>query len=200
VVAPAASRGLSPLEPGADAIGDQASLELPDGGHHVGNQFARRGRGVHVLLDRDEVHPAAAQVLQGLDELLDGAGRPVEALDDDRIELPPGGGGQETPEADAISPCRRSHIGVGGNNHPPAPVGEVSDLFELDLEILLIGAHSSVGRNVHWAVIPAPAAPTGRAVLRRRNFCPSAGTSEARPSIARNALQAKESRSAGFLP
>src|SRR6266436_5496111 len=77
------AKGSSALKPRPNLIPDQGPLKLADGGHHVEDQLAgRRGR-VDVLLDRDEGGAAAAQVFERLGELLDGAGGPVEALDDD---------------------------------------------------------------------------------------------------------------------
>lgn len=78
------------LKPRPDAVPDQGSLELADGGHDVEDQLAGRRGGVDIFLDRDEGGPAAAQVFEGRDELLDGTSRSVKPLDDDALELPPG--------------------------------------------------------------------------------------------------------------
>jgi hypothetical protein len=59
------------LKPRPDAVPDQRPLELADGGHNVEDQLAGRSRGVDIFLDRDEGDPAAAQVVEGLDQLLD---------------------------------------------------------------------------------------------------------------------------------
>src|SRR5712692_10383047 len=76
------TEGPGAVQSGADAITDEGPLELSEGGHDVEDELPRRGRGIDILLDRDERDVAPAEVLQSLDELPDGAGGPVEALDD----------------------------------------------------------------------------------------------------------------------
>src|SRR5260370_19653580 len=92
------AEGPRPLQAGPDAVADQRTLELPDRGHNVEDQLTRGSGGVDVFFHRDKGHPAPAQVIQSLDELLDGAGGAVEPLDDDGFEPSPRGVGQEPAE------------------------------------------------------------------------------------------------------
>ena len=70
--------------------------------------------GVYVLFDREEGNSAATEVFESLDELLlDGAGGPVKALDNNDIEPPLGRICQESAEAYPIVPHSRSDVAVG---------------------------------------------------------------------------------------
>jgi hypothetical protein len=94
-----------PLKPRPDTVTDQGPLKLADGGHHVEDELPGGSGGVDVLFDREEGNAAATEVFESLDELLDGAGGPVKALDDDDVELALGRICQELAEADANRPA-----------------------------------------------------------------------------------------------
>ena len=134
-----------PLEPRPDTVTDQGPLKLADGGHHVEDELPGGSGGVYVLFDREEGNSAETEVFESLDELLDGAGGPVKALDDDDIELPLGRIGQESAEAYPIVPRSRSDVAVGFYQLPTASSGMLPDLGELNLKVLLVGANSEVG-------------------------------------------------------
>ena len=89
---------LSPRPPEELAQGSRP-LKLADGGHHVEDERPGGGGGVDVLFDREEDTSAATEVFESLHELLDGAGGPVNALDDDDVEVPLGRICQESAEA-----------------------------------------------------------------------------------------------------
>jgi hypothetical protein len=82
------AEGSRPLEPGPNTVADQGPLELADRGHYMEDRLPGGRGGVDIFLDRNEGDPAATQVVEGLHELLDGTRGPVEALDDDDVELP----------------------------------------------------------------------------------------------------------------
>src|SRR6516225_7871390 len=91
-----------PREARPDAIRDQRPLELSDGGHDVEDQLPGGSGGVHILLEGDEGHPAAAEMVKGVDQLTHAPGGPVEALDDDTVEPSPGGIGQEAAKVGSV--------------------------------------------------------------------------------------------------
>ena len=139
------AQGSRPLKPRSDTVADQGPLKLADGGHHVENELPGGSGGVYVLFDREEGNSATTEVFESLDELLDGAGGPVKALDDDDIELPLGRIGQESAKAYPIVARSRSDVAIGFYQLPTASNGVLPDLGELNLKVLLAGANSEIG-------------------------------------------------------
>ena len=138
-----------PVEARPDAVGDQRPLELPDGSHHVKDQLACRGRGVDVLLDRDEGHAAASEMLESFDQLLDGAGRTIKALDDDGVKLASGCVSEQPAKFGAILLGARSDVSVGSDQSPAALNNLLTDLSQLDFQVLAIGADPAVCGDLH---------------------------------------------------
>ena len=118
------------------------------------DQFSCWGGGVDVLLNRDEGHPAPAQVLEDLDELLDRASGAVEALDDHDIELPLCRIRHESPEVGPIFPRPQGDVAIGRDQLPAVSVRMLPDLCELNLEVLPVGADTGEGRGVHATFCP----------------------------------------------
>ena len=71
----------------ADALAGDLALELSEGQEHVEHQPAHRGRGVELLGDRDERDPVLVEGFGELCEVGEGAGEPVDLVDDDDIDL-----------------------------------------------------------------------------------------------------------------
>ena len=63
-----------PAQPGPDALGDQAPLELGDSGDDGEHRLAERRAGVDLLAERDELDAEVPEEFEGLDEV-------AEALD-----------------------------------------------------------------------------------------------------------------------
>jgi hypothetical protein len=70
------------------AFDDEFADELGEGGEHVEHQAPARGGGVEGFLQRPESHAATAQVRDDRDEVLQGAGEPVERGDDEGVARP----------------------------------------------------------------------------------------------------------------
>ncbi len=122
------AQGSRPLKARPDTVADQGPLKLADGGHHVEDELPGGGGGVDVLFDREEGNAAATEVFESLDELLDGAGGPVKALDEDDVELSFGRICQELAEADPIVPRSRSDVAVGFYQLPTASNGMLPEV------------------------------------------------------------------------
>ena len=118
------------------------------------DQFSGGRGGVDVFLNRDKGHPAPAQVLEDLDELLDGTGGAVKALDDYEVELSLGGIRQESPEVGPIFPRPQGDVAIGRDQLPAVALRMLPDLCELNLEVLPVGADTGEGRGVHATFRP----------------------------------------------
>ncbi len=162
------------VEPRPDPVPDQSPFELTDGGHDMEDEFPCWRGGIDVLLDRDEGHPAAAELLEGFNELLDGTGGLVEALNDHRGKSAPRGVRHESPEVRAVFPCPKGHIRVRRHQRPALPSSKLLDPLELDVEVLPACGDPGVGRGVHM-----PSAPTLTADAQPRSVRTQAAITKA---------------------
>ena len=80
-----ASSGPSGIAPGTGALANDRALELGHGAEDVEGQPAAGGGGVDRLGQRTEADAAALEVLDGLDQLLERTGEPVELPDDQDV-------------------------------------------------------------------------------------------------------------------
>ena len=55
---------------GDDAFADDVFFKFGDGADDLEDELAGRGRGVEVVVVRDEVDPERAELVQGVDEVL----------------------------------------------------------------------------------------------------------------------------------
>lgn len=85
----------------------------------------------------------------GVDELLDGAGSPVEPLDNFDPELPFGRICEESSEVGPVFPCSGAHIGTRPDKRSTLMGSELPNLVDLHVEILFARADPRVGSGLH---------------------------------------------------
>ena len=93
-------------------------------------------------------------MLEDRDELLDGTGGAVEALDDYEVELPLRGVRQESSEVSPILPRPRGDVAVGRDQHPALSLRVLPDLRELNVKVLPVGADSEIGSRPRDGLVP----------------------------------------------
>ena len=76
-----------PPHAGPNPLHDQTALELGDGADDDDDGAAQRPAGVDVFSERNELDVEVAELVEHLDEVLDGAGQPVEGPHQDDVEL-----------------------------------------------------------------------------------------------------------------
>ena len=81
--------GLGRREAGACPVPNQFLLELRDAGEDAEDESAVRGRGVHALMQDDELGLQQPKLLQGIDALPQRTGEAVIAVDHHRIHPSP---------------------------------------------------------------------------------------------------------------
>ena len=141
--------GPDPREARPHPLLDAAPLELGDGGQDVELESPRRRGGVDALRQADEGHPERLQFVYQENQVPEVATEPVQPPDDESVELPPLGSGNQLVEGRApVLRARHSPVNVfRGSPTPPAAV--VAKLAQLVLRFLVPLAHASVERRSH---------------------------------------------------
>jgi len=80
--------GLGSLQPGLHALADQVALELCDRGEDVKEQAPRRGGGVDLLVQHDEVDAQRGELTPEADQVMGRARQAIELRHGDDIDLP----------------------------------------------------------------------------------------------------------------
>lgn len=138
-------------EAGDDAFADDVFFEFGDGADDLEDELTGRGRGVEVVVVRDEVDPQGPELVQGVDEILERTAQAVELPDQESRELFLAGGREHGLKGRALGvPAGRrlvDELFADG----PAGAGDVgAELTELHIDLLFVRGHPGVDGDGFW--------------------------------------------------
>lgn len=82
----------------ANSIANQFAFKFRDAGEYSEHQAPVRGGCVDAFMQTDEINPESAKLLQSIDQLTEGSGEPVIAVNDNRVHVPLAALGEQSVE------------------------------------------------------------------------------------------------------
>ncbi len=136
-----------------DAVDDGGALELGDHPqHHLDQHAAGGGGGVERLDRRPEGDPGGVQLVQDLRQPADGAGEPVDLVDQQDVVQARAGVGQGALEAVAVKGRAAFVVGVFADQRPVVlafDVGAELGVLQLDRKWLVLLVGGAAGKGSH---------------------------------------------------
>jgi hypothetical protein len=135
-----AAAGSSGRQPGAGALPDQVAFELGQGGEDVEDELAARGGGVDLLLQAAEPDLMLGHAGDGVEQVAQGPGEPVELPDDQGVA------GAELVQ-DLLEDRAVGAGAAGGLGEHPVAAGAVQGV-DLEVRLLVGGGDAGVAEQV----------------------------------------------------
>ncbi len=119
-----------------DAFGDKGAFKLGEGGEDAEDEFSLWGRGVDVLLKRNEVNAEVSELVEGVDECLGRTGESVVSPDEDDVHLSLAYVVEEALVVGAIFIRARGVVNVFVDDVEPSTTGVLPQLQKLGFGVL----------------------------------------------------------------